>query len=683
MRSKGRRGSVGNGRFADPAPTSWFGGPYLSSAGFGTRLDPISGSGIVGPASTSGLDGSSSLRFEFGSTPLSAFGAVDSAPISNGIGGSSSSSGFEFGSTPLSAFGASPPLTSTSAFGGATSPSTLEFGYPVLVSSGMLTFASPSTLDAALPAPTGVFGDVTSSGFGFGSTSFADLGTGDHASTGALGGATTPSALGFGSITPGSASSGPFGSSLAPTSTNPFGGDNTEQRAEAAAKNKSNAEAILVAILERNLRLEYVVVPTYCLESEAVVNLAEESLPLLKEFYSQDDLWKRDSADEFYLSDTAYGTAQTFGTKSKGYLQGYIRQFGGARSLLLLKNYPRLRALQSDIAARINREVLDTLRKADKRLTILRISCGGAVPQTCRQILMEVSGLTSIYISQYGRDEKIPFDDMDRLSFLKHAPTLECLSVGGCGFDDETVLALLRACPLLKTLMATGEPHGYRPRMEAELDASSAISSPWVCDLLETFVCKITRVPRPDIAVIEIGDDLDDWVLAPPSQVASNPIAVQESHDLQRKVLKQLGRLTHLRTLSLSTQGSNCDDPIYSQLEIKGIRTMIVEGSVQTDCLELTLESGLNELAGLKDLEEFSVYQMAHRIGVAEVRWMVDNWPKLKRLYGLRYEDSDRELERDSEDEEGDGDSDYNGRENERPEALVWMMENRPDIEVS
>ncbi|KAF9142665.1 hypothetical protein BG015_000709 [Linnemannia schmuckeri] len=199
--------------------------------------------------------------------------------------------------------------------------------------------------------------------------------------------------------------------------------------------------------------------------------------------------------------------------------------------------------------------------------------------------------------------------------------------------------------------------------------------------MLEVFDCKFTCVPRPDIVVTEIGVDLSGWALAPSSQVPPHPIAIQESRDLQRKVLKQLGRLTRLRTFSLQTVGYNNEWTIYSQLEISGIQTMIVEGAVQTDCLDLTLERGPDELAGLKELEQFAVYQMAHRIGIPEVKWMVDNWPKLKNIHGRRYKHCDAELRFHNEDEEGN--SDGEDGEEEEPETIVWMRASRPDIIVS
>lgn len=79
-------------------------------------------------------------------------------------------------------------------------------------------------------------------------------------------------------------------------------------------------------------------------------------------------------------------------------------------------------------------------------------------------------------------------------------------------------------------------------------------------------------------------------------------------------------------------------------MEMGDIRTMtVIDKFVQTTCLELSLASGPGELAGLKDLETLDVSQLAHRIGMAEVQWMVENWPKLKSIPGLEYTDHSHE----------------------------------------
>ncbi|KAG0242933.1 hypothetical protein BGW41_003098 [Actinomortierella wolfii] len=97
--------------------------------------------------------------------------------------------------------------------------------------------------------------------------------------------------------------------------------------------------------------------------------------------------------------------------------------------------------------------------------------------------------------------------------------------------------------------------------------------------------------------------------------------ADQSSREIQRQVLRRLGQQKQLRKLVLGGM-------FYSQRES--------EHFYQFSCLEMTLESGLDELAGLKDLEKLYIHQMDHRIGIAELEWMAKHFPKLRKLWGLR-----------------------------------------------
>lgn len=55
----------------------------------------------------------------------------------------------------------------------------------------------------------------------------------------------------------------------------------------------------------------------------------------------------------------------------------------------------------------------------------------------------------------------------------------------------------------------------------------------------------------------------------------------------------------------------------------------------QYDCLEMTLESGLDQLKGLNNLRVLDVQRMEQRIGLKEVQWMSQYWPRLREIRGL------------------------------------------------
>ncbi|KAF9550722.1 hypothetical protein EC957_012039 [Mortierella hygrophila] len=278
-------------------------------------------------------------------------------------------------------------------------------------------------------------------------------------------------------------------------------------------------------------------------------------------------------------------------------------------------------------------------------------------------------------------------------ALLKHAPTLEHFFARACGIESKAIQELLCASPRLRSLEAVEENLGMYVEVEPELDAADVVRSSWACEELEVFECRISNVPRPDVTQTYFyhyrSHDLRPTIPHHPQGPAIVPgspqeIIQRESHALQRRILNQLGRLTHLRVLTLGTERPNYEYYDSYQLVVHGIKTLIVSALAQHSCLELTLESGLDELAGLKELEELNVGQMGHRIGLAEVQWMVAQWPKLKTIVGLtclNYNDCF--------DREGEVEVDDNGwplmeiRErvpDPEPEHVVWIRKHRPDI---
>jgi hypothetical protein len=476
------------------------------------------------------------------------------------------------------------------------------------------------------------------------------------------------------------------------------------QNTKSEAQRRIDAETVLLTLLAQNRHLEFLVLPSFSLENEAVVAIMGESLLSLKEFHSEfssssGQVVARNGHDvRFSLFDRpVIHNRMRSVPKFTGYIRSIVTQGAGGvgreggggiseEAMALVNKYPRLRSLQLDLVATINREELDALRAVtDTSLTYLEIdvSVGHAVEYACHQVLMNTPYLlSSIELAGGGPVDEIRFDNTAKDAFLRHAPTLEHLDVSSYCFDSETLQALLNTCSVLKTVKTMEDSLGYRPNVETELDALRATQHSWACEQLEVFECKITSVPRPDISVTEIGNlhFPVQWTPPPASSIDSTipATAQQESHTLQRRILKNLGRCTHLRKLWLGTYGCNNNDPEYSYLQIRGIRSMLVDSYVQTSCLELSLASGLDELAGLGELEEFVVERMAHRIGLAEVKWMVENWPKLKRIYGLRYTDDDDQLNDDNEDGEEEEEE-----VPEEPDHILWLRENRPDIQVS
>ncbi|KAK3810287.1 MAG: hypothetical protein J3Q66DRAFT_352697 [Benniella sp.] len=78
----------------------------------------------------------------------------------------------------------------------------------------------------------------------------------------------------------------------------------------------------------------------------------------------------------------------------------------------------------------------------------------------------------------------------------------------------------------------------------------------------------------------------------------------------QRQVLQKVSRLTNLKELHL------------------------IRGRYNTRSLDLRLETGLDHLVTLKQLETFSLFTGIYCASVRDVEWMIDNWKNLKKFNG-------------------------------------------------
>ncbi|KAG0037117.1 hypothetical protein BGZ82_003143 [Podila clonocystis] len=138
------------------------------------------------------------------------------------------------------------------------------------------------------------------------------------------------------------------------------------------------------------------------------------------------------------------------------------------------------------------------------------------------------------------------------------------------------------------------------------LSASEFLGFEWKSPSLQAFGCVI-QVPRPNDHMPQEHQD-PTW---------NNP-TLEHSHQVQRQVYRQLGKQTHLQQLYLGASIGSPEVPHrlwYS--------------------LEMTLSSGLDELAGMKNLCVLSVHHMNQHIGVKELEWMCDHWPSLLRIDGM------------------------------------------------
>ncbi|KAF9353365.1 hypothetical protein BGX34_011625 [Mortierella sp. NVP85] len=190
----------------------------------------------------------------------------------------------------------------------------------------------------------------------------------------------------------------------------------------------------------------------------------------------------------------------------------------------------------------------------------------------------------------------------------KHFSTLEVLHVSDSGsqaIETPYMVEVLSACPNLRVLIdhAIGnyfdeDWRRFRAQVFADQDPETGLLRTWACE------------SSLKVLKIKIVVDLDEGG-------REEVFAVQRG--AQGLVYDRLARLTNLEILWLGNWPYGADSPTNHQ----------------RDCLEMSLESGLHKLASLRKLEELSVSGTRTRIGVEEVQWMTEHWPRLRVIYGL------------------------------------------------
>ncbi|KAG0226280.1 hypothetical protein BGX31_007363, partial [Mortierella sp. GBA43] len=203
---------------------------------------------------------------------------------------------------------------------------------------------------------------------------------------------------------------------------------------------------------------------------------------------------------------------------------------------------------------------------------------------------------------------------MDTLA--NHFSTLEELNLDGCSIDAIDLVRVLRSCRRLRRMTNTNTyllrqigSHCIDANAFVDRDPETGKLVIWACEAsLKCLKVQIAGIPRPDLANSSAGEAYSG-----------------QGHEIQRQVYDRFARLTNLETLWLGNQ---------------------LHYEVQEQCLEMSLESGLHKLSGLKKLRKVSFSGMRTNIGVAEVQWMTEHWPGLRALYGIgNGEDDKRAME--------------------------------------
>jgi hypothetical protein len=208
----------------------------------------------------------------------------------------------------------------------------------------------------------------------------------------------------------------------------------------------------------------------------------------------------------------------------------------------------------------------------------------------------------------------VKFNTSAKEALAKHFSTLEELVMAGQHLKGNDVVWALASGSNLRSLIAL-QDGSFLAHKHPDLKAHEFIDQDPTTESLRTWACEkslrvlkvtIKDIPRPDLG----------------EQSVVKETYHGQGREIQGRVYDRLARFTNLETLWLGSflgQG-------YGDRQRLGY---------QKDCLEMSLESGLHKLADLKLLKELDMTQLATSIGLKEVQWMVDHWPKLQTIRGF------------------------------------------------
>ncbi|KAF9907756.1 hypothetical protein EC991_010626 [Linnemannia zychae] len=188
------------------------------------------------------------------------------------------------------------------------------------------------------------------------------------------------------------------------------------------------------------------------------------------------------------------------------------------------------------------------------------------------------------------------------------------------GEGHKELNTLLEACSKLRVCRGKGH----------EILAQDFVNEHrWTCLDLQELDLKIVSVPRMTAAQERVWeamqlDGRSDFKTDKEEEAVTRRLHSRLS---QLSIYVNLAKYVNLRHLNLG-----------GLEDLKSAQEGVISGTdhIAPDCLELTLDSGLSELACLLRLETLGVGGLNHRMSSKDVAWMCEHWP-LKRLSGIEY----------------------------------------------
>ncbi|KAF9358464.1 hypothetical protein BGX26_001684 [Mortierella sp. AD094] len=202
-----------------------------------------------------------------------------------------------------------------------------------------------------------------------------------------------------------------------------------------------------------------------------------------------------------------------------------------------------------------------------------------------------------------------------------HSPTLTHLAIKSCSgtISDRSALGDASIQKILKS---------FKKLEHMEFTVSGNIPAYWIhVNHVNASAFDGLDAALPFAATLRVLRIMIDGIFrsaSPPIVFNISPHDPSLAIETQVKVCQILGSLTALEELALGVDED--DGPLVSTYSRWGY---------QFSCLELTLETGLCSMSELKRLRVFKVTRMNHRIGLKELEWMCESWPRLKEIRGL------------------------------------------------
>ena len=219
----------------------------------------------------------------------------------------------------------------------------------------------------------------------------------------------------------------------------------------------------------------------------------------------------------------------------------------------------------------------------------------------------------------------LAFNEQSWEELFRHTSTIENVTLGKWHNQEGIELVrVLSSFPRLQTFI-THADGWIEYNQLISIDANDWIHqgplsgslTPWPCEhILTDLRIKISGIPRPDVTR-RYGSR---------RQPVMPETYSGEGQMLQRRVYERLSRFVNLEVLCLGS--ASC---FYEEPSEPWNRHL----DHQHECLEMSLESGLDQLEGLKRLQVLNISLMATKIGQKEAQWMGEQWPRLREIHGL------------------------------------------------